>query len=242
MGRFYLDLEFTNGNYYLADIIEMSIVAADTNHEFHRYVRIPYPIPPIVKKLTNITDETLVTYGSSFRDAMQALVHFISTESTGTDHPIIIAHGGYFTDFPILFANCFKYGFHDLDVFQRCTFVDSVKLLQNVGYVKPGLDALCNNLGLSRCTHHSALEDARLLKVVFERLHLRPSHGYSVLDINSYLCVKMPLSIQLVSHWARQCSSSQELQSFLLPYAWKKTALNINQIANISYLYCTCFV
>ena len=113
MGRFYLDLEFTNGNYYLADIIEMSIVAADTNHEFHRYVRIPYPIPPIVKKLTNITDETLVTYGSSFQDAKQALVHFISTERTSTNHSTIIAHGGYFNDFPILFTKCMKYGFLD---------------------------------------------------------------------------------------------------------------------------------
>ena len=120
-----------------------------------------------------------------------------------------------------------------------------MQLLQNVGCIKPGLDALCRRLGLSRCTHHSALEDARLLKIVFERLQLQPSHGYSVLYINSHLCVKMPLSIQLVSHWARQCSSRSELQSMLMPHAWKKSALNMNQIANISYLYfqyCTCFV
>ena len=74
MGRFYLDLEFTNGNYYLADVIEMGMVAEYTNHEFHQFVKINYPLPYVVKQLTCITDEKLHANGCSFKDTMQALV------------------------------------------------------------------------------------------------------------------------------------------------------------------------
>ena len=30
MGRFYLDMKFTNGNYYLVDIMEIAVVAEDS--------------------------------------------------------------------------------------------------------------------------------------------------------------------------------------------------------------------
>ncbi len=234
MGRFYLDLEFTNGNYYLADVIEMSMVAEDTNHEFHRYVKIHYPLPYVVRQLTCITDEKLNADGCSFKDAMQALVDFIYKESDGS--PTIIAHGGYLHDFPILLANCLKYEFQDFHVLQRCTFVDSVQHLQDIGYRKPGLDALCRNLGLSRCTH-SALEDARLLKTVFQKLLLQPSYSYSFIDIKSYLRSKMPIEIPTVYRWSKQCWSSRDLESILLKFVRKKTALNNNQVAKISRFY-----
>ena len=32
MGRFYLDTEFTNGNYYLVVIIEIALVAEESGH------------------------------------------------------------------------------------------------------------------------------------------------------------------------------------------------------------------
>ena len=32
MGRFYLDMEFTNGNYYLVDILEIALVAEEWKH------------------------------------------------------------------------------------------------------------------------------------------------------------------------------------------------------------------
>ena len=236
MGRFYLDLEFTNGNFYLADIIEMSLVAENTNHEFHSYVRIPYRLPANVKTLTSITDEKLIADGCSFYEAMCALVDFISTEST--DPPTIIAHGGYHHDFPILFANCYKYGFQDFYVFHQCTFVDSVQLLQHLGYKKPGLDALCKELGLYRISH-SASKDAYLLKHICQRLRLLPANGYSVLDINSYLCLKMTLAIPMIFQLMQQCRSYQQLKSLLLPYVRKKTALNAKQVVKISYVYFT---
>ena len=232
MGRFYLDLEYTNGNYYLADIIEISIVAGD--HEFHRYINIRYPVPPIVKRLTGITNTKLNAVGCSFKEAMHALVDFISKESAAGDPPIIIAQGGYLFDFPILLA---KYGFQDFDILQRCKFVDSVQLLRSAGYARPGLAAICDELGLSRPCTHSALDDARLFKVIFERLLLQPTHEYSVLNIHSHLCLKMPLPIPQITQWAGLCYSSQELQSILLPYVRDHTALSANQVAKISNLY-----
>ena len=68
MGRFYLDMEFTNDNYYLADIIEIALAAEDNGNTFHNYTRIHYSIPKRVKELTNITDKTLATIGCSFKD------------------------------------------------------------------------------------------------------------------------------------------------------------------------------
>ena len=53
MGRFYLDREFTNGNYYLADIIEIALIAEESGNAFHSYVKIPYSIPRRVQQLTN---------------------------------------------------------------------------------------------------------------------------------------------------------------------------------------------
>ena len=35
MGRFYLYTEFTNGNYYLADIIEIVLIAEESGNTFH---------------------------------------------------------------------------------------------------------------------------------------------------------------------------------------------------------------
>ena len=49
MGRFYLDMEFTNGNYYLADIIEIALVAEDIRNTFDSYMRIHYSIPKRMK-------------------------------------------------------------------------------------------------------------------------------------------------------------------------------------------------
>ena len=57
MGKFFLDLEFTNGNYYLSDIIELALIAEETGKVFHKYVKIHYRIPNRVRELTRINDK-----------------------------------------------------------------------------------------------------------------------------------------------------------------------------------------
>ena len=80
MGIYFLDLEFTNGNYYLANIVEMALLAKDTGHTFHRYVQLYYSIPGYVQQLTNINDAKLACLSCSFIDAMTAFITFIRTE------------------------------------------------------------------------------------------------------------------------------------------------------------------
>ena len=84
MGRFYLDTKITNDNYYLADIIEIALVAEDSGNAFHSCVKIPYSIPRRVKQLTNITNETVKSIGLSCRAMMNALVDFLSREQSET--------------------------------------------------------------------------------------------------------------------------------------------------------------
>ena len=63
MVRFYFDTEFTNGNYYLGDIIEMALLAEESGNKFHSYVRLHYLVPTRVKELTNISDDLLASAG-----------------------------------------------------------------------------------------------------------------------------------------------------------------------------------
>ena len=100
MGRYYLDLEYTNGNYYLSDIIELALLAEHTGNTFHSYVRIHYLIPTRVKELTNISDDLLATAGCSFKDTIASLSAFLHDEQKRSDtQPIIIAHAGFFIRF-----------------------------------------------------------------------------------------------------------------------------------------------
>ena len=71
----------------------------------------------------------------------------------GATNPIIIAHGDYLHDFPILFANCMKYNFNDLGILKYCLFIDRVHILKDDGYQKPGLDTLCQELHIKRNIH-----------------------------------------------------------------------------------------
>lgn len=101
MTRFFLDLEFTNGNYYLADIIELALLSESSRNIYHGYIRIHYPLPSRVRDLTKITDDILATNGYSFKETFIGLNAFINRETEDGTTPLIIAHGGFLFDFPI---------------------------------------------------------------------------------------------------------------------------------------------
>ena len=88
-----------------------------------------------------ITNRTIETHGVPFRDVMDGLVAFIRREAT--EPAIIIAHGGYVHDFPILLASCIKDNYSDFAVLAELVYVDSMQNLKDAGYRRPGLDALC---------------------------------------------------------------------------------------------------
>ena len=73
MGKFYLYLEFTNGDYYLADILDIALLSEDSGNVFHSYVKIHYSVPHRVQQLTAITNITLKTLGLPFRDVMDSV-------------------------------------------------------------------------------------------------------------------------------------------------------------------------
>ena len=91
MGRFYLDMEFTNGNYYMTDILEIAAVAEESGNTYHRYVKLHYSVPKQVQLLTGITNRTIETRGVPFRDVMDGLVAFIRRQAM--EPAIIITHG-----------------------------------------------------------------------------------------------------------------------------------------------------
>ena len=96
MGKFYLHLEFTNGNYYLADILEIALVSEESGYAFHSYVSLHYSIPQWVQQLTGMTNSNIRTLGLPFREVMNGLVEFLHREQAQSETiPIIIAHGGY---------------------------------------------------------------------------------------------------------------------------------------------------
>ena len=120
MGKFYLDLEFTKGNYYLAAILEIALVAGESGNMFHSYVKIHYSVPQRVQQLTGITNSTTKTLGLTFREVMDGLVEVLHREQAwGETPPIIIAHGGYLHDFPILLASCMKHNCDNFGVYVR---------------------------------------------------------------------------------------------------------------------------
>ena len=105
-----MDLEFINGNYYLADILEIALLSEESGKVFHSYGKIHYSVPQRVQQLTGITNSTIKTLGLPFREVMDGLVEFLHRkQARGETLPLIIAHGGYLHDIPILLASCMKH-------------------------------------------------------------------------------------------------------------------------------------
>ena len=84
------------------------------------------------------------THGVPFRDVMDGLFEFIRCEAT--EAAIIISHGGYVHDFPILLASCMKHNYTDFAVLAELVYVGSMQNLKDAGYRRPGLVALCEEL------------------------------------------------------------------------------------------------
>ena len=125
------------------------------------------------------------------------------------------------------------YDFH-LTVLAECMYVDNMRVLQNRGYNRPSLDALCNDLNMKR-NGHSALEDAESLTTICKSKSeiFNQQYGFTFENILHHLDQKLPLPIQMVYNLAVGCSSHQELTFLLLEYVKRKTALNLNQVCRV---------
>ena len=90
---------------------------------YYRYAKIHYSVPKQVQMLTGITNRTIETHGVPFRDVMDGLVALIRREAM--EPAIIIAHGGYVHDFPIILASCMKHHYSDFAVLAELVYIDS---------------------------------------------------------------------------------------------------------------------
>ena len=69
-----MDMEFTNGNYYMTNILEIDVVEEESGNIYHRYVKIHYSVPKQMQLLTGIANRTIETQGVPFRDVMDGLL------------------------------------------------------------------------------------------------------------------------------------------------------------------------
>lgn len=236
MGIFYLDTEFTNGNYYLGDIFEIALLSENSGRIFHSYVNIPSRIPRYIKKMCNVTDAR-IRKSPPLCKVMNELIEFIEREEKESKRTFIIAHGGYVNDFPLLLTNCMRTKY-DYTMLEKYTFIDSKLVFESKGYKRPGLDALSGKGDRI----HSAKEDVKLARDVIKKLLLidittTNTYAYTLQDILQYLEGKLPISIQNIYKIAAQETSYYSFESELYRHAVTKTALNENQVRKIAYRY-----
>ena len=240
MGRFYLDTEYTNGNYYTGDIFEIAVLSEKSGYVFHAYVKVRHELPVFIKKLCNVTDSILESEGQPFSEVIDALIKFIDQESKNDDDagdsPIIIAHGGHLTDFPLLIVNCMKNSY-DYTRFANYAFVDSMEILRSKGYDKPGLDSFSAPIG-----RHSAVYDVEVLRDVANKLLLQDintsfQHTYTLEEIFHYLNGKLPLKIYQLYELVDQVKSRYAFEVELFRHVTKKTALSKKQVRNVLLYY-----
>ena len=167
-----------------------------------------------------------------------ALVDFLSREQAQSETiPHIIAHGGFLDDFPILLANCVKHSYGDYSILENCTYVDSMLMFRNVGYAKPGLDALSQkfNIVMEVRGCHSALHDVEMLMAIYMKERgLLLDHSQSFNDILLHLNEKLTTTI---FNLARKCSSHTEPEYKLYELSRQRTPLNRKQVWKIAYFY-----
>ena len=238
MAKFYLDLEFTNGNFYLADILELALSSEESGYAFHSDVKIHCSVPKRVQQLTGITNKPIKSLGLPFGEVMAGLTEFLHGEQAQSETIlVIIAHGGYSHDFPIPLASCMKHNWDKFGILTECMCVDSMQVLQDDGYKRPGLDALCKELNIKRSSHSEL--DAYILNNVctMKAEMMDHPHGYTFGDITYHLNRKLPLLIRKVYSLATECASYRELGCILYEYVKTKSALNFNQVCKVAHYY-----
>ena len=232
-GRFFLDTEYTNGNYYRGDIIEIALFSESTHRTFRQYVKIPYALPKRVKKVCNINDEVLRQKGVDFTYMIKRLCKFVKSE---TATPTLIAHNGYLCDFPLLFANCMKYNLEVEDIFKNYTFVDTIKVLQRMGCRKTGLKTISS----VKYQQHNAASDAKALASTFTKQEVYTNllnqnrEICSTGDILQFLGRKLSIPIDKLCILSSSVNNVEQLTYFLKEYTHKKTALSNEQIGKVS--------
>ena len=71
--------------------------------------------------------KTIKSLGLPFGEVMAGMTEFLHREQAQSETiPVIIAHGGYLHDFPILLGNCMKHNRDKFGILTECMFMDSM--------------------------------------------------------------------------------------------------------------------
>ena len=233
MGVFYIDTEYSNGNFYIGDIFELSLLSERSGRIFHRYINIPGTLPRFVQQFCNVRMQTIRRYGRPFETVLDQMFQFIESERDGGDVVTLIGHGATRTDFPLIIVNAMRCKNADLLLkrMKNYRFVDSVNELQIRGYERTSLDHLSGS-GVPRVTH-SATNDVKLLQNIVKEYAIDISNFLSFDTVLYNLNEKLPISISDLHKLATVATSRAHLESMLKPLAGNRTALSIKQLGKI---------
>ena len=238
VSRFFLDTEFSNGNFYLGDIFEIAVLSEDSGNIFHEYIDIGYMLPKYVENMCKINSSQLLLEGRSFKKVIEEFTNFIQHEAN-MRQPIIIAHGGFHNDFPLLITNCRKTGYNYINAFKNILFMDSVELLKKANIQNPGIDSIIKDLPnvAENVTRHTAVGDVQILSNIFlldsYRELLLTGETYNLNKIEQYVNNKLPISISDIYSMAYLVSSQTSFEITLLPYCKNKSSLTRKQIKKL---------
>ena len=246
MSLFYLDTEFSNGNFYLGDIFEIAVISERSGNAFHTLIKIPTRLDSYVKFICSITDNVLQREGITFKQAFDGMINFINTEAKG-EPVIILAHSGFLFDFPLIVINCLK-NKCNTDAMTNYQFIDTLQILQqegesinNTGFSLKTLSIKV--LGNTMPVLHSAFNDAKTLMQIFQHspykniLSQNVMKTFTIQSINQYLSSKMPITIDNLYKLCANVSSTEQLWLLLSKHTRENTAVNKSTVKKICSYY-----
>ena len=247
MEFFFLDTEFTHGNFYLGQIFEISVLSGRTGNVFQSYVNVPAScFTNYVRNLCGVDMKT-IDAAPSFAEAVTSMLEFIVSEQLEVSGAgvLLIAHGGFFSDFPMLLTNM-DIADVSLDVLRHFRFSDSVMLMGELGIERPGLSNFLPEGKVGERRVHSAIDDVHLLQeVVTDYLsyeHLVAGSS-SFGDILVYRNSKIPISIRKLRIMVSEYTGGDFMyfRTYLSAWVMKKTSLTLKNLDAVSLKFWTLY-
>lgn len=156
-----VDIESSGGPFGKESMIEIAAFRYDGEEVVDQLISLVHPhrkVQPFVAKMTGITDKMLIR-APRFHEIAKRLIEI-------TEDAVIVGHNVEF-DYRMIRQEFDRLGYQ----FERST-LDTISLAEDLipGLKSYGLDALCEELGLSRPAKHRAEHDARATLELFQIL------------------------------------------------------------------------